>query len=141
MPFEFAQETPFDYVPGDHVRQDKALRGLTNYHDGLAAEDAVAAHYAAKGYLVLARRWRGQAGEIDLICRGSDGFVFVEVKKSNNFAAAASHLSFAQLGRIALAGEEYIGTQADDPLSPMRLDLAMVDGTGRIEILENLTLY
>lgn len=136
MPFDFA----FD-APHHHVREDKKLRGLTNYHDGLAAEDAVAAHYTAQGLPVIARRWRGQAGEIDLICRGTDGFVFVEVKKSGNFEDAASHLTFGQLGRIALAGEEYIGTVADDPLTPMRLDLAMVDGVGRIETLENLTLY
>ncbi|MEM8802788.1 MAG: YraN family protein [Pseudomonadota bacterium] len=136
MPFDLAFDTPFDAV-----RQDKSLRGLTNYHDGIAAEDAVANHYSENGYRVVAKRWRGQAGEIDLICHGADGFVFVEVKKSNNFETAAAHLSFAQLGRIALAGEEYIGTQADDPLTPMRLDLAMVDGAGRIETLENLTLY
>lgn len=136
MPFDFAFDAPFDAV-----RQDRSLRGLTNYHDGLAAEDAVAAYYTAKGYQVIAHRWRGQAGEIDLICRGPDGFVFVEVKKSGNFDDAASHLTFDQLRRIALAGEEYIGTVADDPLTPMRLDLAMVDGVGRIETLENLTLY
>lgn len=142
MPFDFAPNAAFDFdAPSDHVRDDRKLRGLRNYHDGLAAEEAVAAFYAAKGYDVVAHRWRGHAGEIDLICRGADGFVFVEVKKSGNFDDAAAHLTFGQLGRIALAGEEYIGTQADDPLTPMRLDLAMVDGVGRIETLENLTLY
>lgn len=131
MPFD----VPFDF------QDNRSQRGLTNYHDGLAAEDAVARHYAAQGCRIIARRWRGRAGEIDLICQGSDGFIFVEVKKSSDFATAAHHLSFDQLSRIALAGEEYIGTCSGDPLAPMRLDLAMVDGAGQIETLQNLTLY
>lgn len=129
---------PFDFPIEDDAR---VHRGRTNHLGGLAAEDAVARHYAAKGYEILAHRWRGHAGEIDLICKGPDGYVFVEVKKSRDFDTAAGHLSFDQLGRIASSGEEYIGTQADDPLAPMRLDLAMVDGSGHIETLENLTLY
>ena len=120
---------------------DRQHQGHTNYHDGLAAEDSVALFYESNGFPVLARRWRGQGGEIDLICQGPDGLIFVEVKKSRSFDAAAAHLSFAQLHRIALAAEEYIGTEASDPRTPMRLDLAMVDGTGQIETLESLTLY
>ena len=132
---------PFDFAPFDFASDDLSARGLANYHDGLSAEDSVARHYQGKGYEVVAHRWRGTVGEIDLICRTTDGFVFVEVKKSHSFDAAASHLSFDQLGRIALAGEEYIATHSDDPFAPMRLDLAMVDKAGRIETTENLTLY
>ena len=128
-------------MPPAFLPQDHQLRGLRNYNDGLAAEDCVAAHYRAKGLPVVARRWRGQAAEIDLICKGPDGLIFVEVKKSRTFDDAAAHLSLDQLHRIARAAEEYIGTQAVDPLTPMRLDLAMVDGSGRIDTLENLTLY
>lgn len=128
-------------MPSDFVSDDLRTRGLTNYQDGLSAEEAVAAHYAARGLPVIAKRWRGRGGEIDLICRDPEVLIFVEVKKSRSFDAAAAHLSYAQLLRIAHAAEEYIGTKADDPLTPMRLDLAMVDATGAIEIQENLTLY
>lgn len=128
-------------MPLDFSHHDYRLQGLRNYNDGLAAEESVATHYQALGMPVIARRWRGQGGEIDLICKGWDGLVFIEVKKSGSFETAAAHLTFEQLHRIALAAEEYIGTEADDPLTPMRLDLAMVDGAGRIETLENLTLY
>ena len=34
------------------------------YHAGVAAEDSVARHYAARGFTVAARRWRGKAGEV-----------------------------------------------------------------------------
>lgn len=127
---------PFDFAP-DQQRH----RGLTNYHDGLAAEDIVALHYERQGMPVLHRRWRGQGAEIDLICQGEDGLIFVEVKKSRTHDAAAAQLSFNQLSRIAQAADAYIGTHADSPFTPMRLDLATVDGAGRIETRENLTLY
>lgn len=128
---------PFDFAPS----QQKRDAGLVAYNDGLAAEDAVAAFYCARGHAVLARRWRGKAGEIDLVLEGDDGLVFVEVKKARTHADAATRLSDRQLHRIALAGEEYVGRECDDPFTAMRLDLAMVDGAGRIEILENLPLY
>ncbi len=135
MPFDFAYDDAVDAALNTRQR-----RGLVNYHNGRSAEDAVAAHYEQGGMPVLAHRWRGQGGEIDLICQGDDGLIFVEVKKSRSHDAAAAHLSFAQLSRIAHAAEEYIGKHAD-PMTPMRLDLATVDGTGRIDTLENLTLY
>ena len=143
MPFDFAPERrpQLENPRLENPRLENQRRGRLNYHAGLAAEDVAAMHYETTGYAVLERRWRGIGGEIDLICRGADGFVFVEVKKADNFANAACHLSFAQLNRIALAAEEYIGTVANAPLTPMRLDLAMVNGTGEIETLENLTLY
>lgn len=128
---------PFDFAPSD----DLSLRGLVAYHDGLAAEDAVDAHYRNRGYDVVARRWRGEAGEIDLIVKDGPGYIFVEVKKARSHAAAAESLSMRQLGRICRAGEEYAATVAPDRSVFMRLDLAMVDGQGRIDILENVSQY
>lgn len=126
---------PFDVLPDDLEH-----RGRKNYQDGLSAEDSAARFYQAKGLSVLHRRWRGKAGEVDLIFKDGDAFVFVEVKKSKCFARAAESLSQRQLHRIALAAEEFIGAHAT-PFADMRLDLAMVDEMGRVDVLENLTLY
>lgn len=128
-------------MPFEIALDDQQHRGLTNYHDGLAAEDIVALDYERRGMPVVHRRWRGPGAEIDLICQGDDGLIFVEVKKSRTHDEAAAHLSFNQLSRIAQAAEAYIGTRADDPFTPMRLDLATVDSCGRVETRENLTLY
>ena len=127
---------PFDFIPSK-----RQIAGHRAYRDGLAAEDAVADHYASLGYPVLARRWRDHGGEVDIICQGDGELLFIEVKKADCFDWAAERLSFAQLERIALAAEEYIGTVAADPLMPMRIDLAKVDRQGQIEIEEGLTLY
>jgi putative endonuclease len=128
-------------MPFDFATSNRRLAGKRAYRDGLAAEDGVAANYALRGYPVLARRWRGHGGEIDLVCQGEGELIFIEVKKADRHDWAAERLGFDQLERIALAAEEYIGTVADDPLTPMRLDLALVDAKGRIEVMEGLTLY
>ena len=85
-------------------------------------------------------RWRGRAGEIDLIFRQGAEYVFVEVKKARSLDIAATRLSERQLWRIARSAEDYLANTLNKPFSVMRLDLAMVDGTGRVDVLENLTL-
>lgn len=127
---------PFDFAPSD-----RQLAGKRAYRDGLAAEDAVAARYTLLGFPVLARRWRQHGGEIDIVCQGEGELIFIEVKKADRHDWAAERLGLDQLERIALAAEEYIGTVAPDPLTPMRIDLALVDAQGRIEVMEGLTLY
>ncbi len=129
MPFDLAPET------------QRASVGQTAYQDGLAAEDIILRDYLGRGYRLVAQRWRGRCGEIDLILRGDDGLIFVEVKKAKTLDIAATRLSQRQLWRIARSAEDYVGRVADDPFTPIRLDLAMVDGSGRTSVLENLSLY
>ncbi|MEM0949258.1 MAG: YraN family protein [Pseudomonadota bacterium] len=113
--------------------------GLTAYRSGLAAEDAVWRHYARRGYALAARRWRSKAGEIDLITRKDGMVIFTEVKHARDFATAAARLGPRQLGRIVRSAEAYL---ADEPRAldtVARIDVALVDGSGRIEIIENAT--
>lgn len=115
----------------------RAARGAINQRSGLAAEASVAAHYAARGHRISARRWRGSAGEIDLITRDRDGLVFIEVKKSSSFARAAEHLTRRQMDRICGAASEYLAGEPDGQLTNMRFDVALVDAMGRIDVIEN----
>ena len=119
------------------VQADRRIRGSVAYHAGLAAEDSVAAAYTRAGHRVVARRWRGSAGEIDLIAQDGDGFVFVEVKQSHSHAEAAEHVSRAQIQRIFGTAIEFVATAPRGQLTDMRFDVALVDGTGRIQVLEN----
>lgn len=112
-------------------------RGQRAYLSGAAAEDRVARLYEQAGARVLARRWRGAGGEIDLILRDDNGLVFVEVKAARCFDRALSALSSRQIGRICIAAQEFAGSQPDGLLSDMRFDLAVVDGQGCARILEN----
>lgn len=128
-------------MPTDLVAGARHIKGLANYHTGLAAEDSVAVACEAKGISVLERRWRGKAGEIDLIGRDGRGFVFVEVKKARTFDLAAERLTMRQLSRICLAAEEYIAATPDCASAVSRVDLALVDGQGRVQFLENVSQY
>nr|WP_085865159.1 YraN family protein [Pseudooctadecabacter jejudonensis] len=116
------------------------MRGSTNYHAGHAAEDIVALKYARAGQPTLARRWRGQSGEIDLVAQDGDAIVFIEVKKSRTHAQAAERLSARQLNRIYGASVEFLETQPKGQLTDMRIDLALVDGAGRVDVIENISM-
>jgi putative endonuclease len=113
------------------------MSGARSYHAGLAAEASVERHYAGRGCPIAARRWRGQSGEIDLIARDGDCVVFIEVKHSRTHAEAAERLGARQIARILQAGAEFAEGEPRGALTEMRFDVALVDGQGRIDILEN----
>ncbi len=113
------------------------MSGQTSYHAGLAAEDSVARNYERQGMQVLARRWRGQAGEIDLIVGDSARILFVEVKKSRSFERAAERLNQHQIQRIFATASEFLETQPNGQLTDCQFDVALVDSTGDVRILAN----
>lgn len=127
-------------MPIDDVLSAKVHQGAANYHSGLAAEDCVARHYALTGATVLARRWRGRAGEVDLVLRSGEFHLFVEVKKAATFEMAAERLVGAQMARIASAAEEYMATLPGGAGGLIRIDSALVDGTGGVRIVENTSM-
>ena len=121
-------------APKSHPRYHRGLRG---YHAGLAAEYLVADHYNRRGHSTARHRWRGQSGEIDLICHNGAGFIFVEVKKSRSFDDAMRNLSRRQIERLHLTTTEYLATQPKGCLTEARFDLATVNARGEVQILEN----
>lgn len=120
-----------------NARHAKALTGLTAYHAGICAEDIVAQDYARRGRPVAHRRWRGQGGEIDLIVREGDCVVFIEVKKSKTFDGAALRLGRRQMDRLCAAATEFLAGEPRGQLTNMRFDLALIDGRGGMQIIEN----
>ena len=111
--------------------------GARNHHAGQAAEESVLRHYMQLGYGLLARRWRGFGGELDLVLRNGDGVVFVEVKKSRCFDRALALLGRAQMHRIFQTAEQYLGTCPAGLNTQSRLDIALVNSFGEVRIVEN----
>lgn len=112
-------------------------RGAMANRGGALAEDAVARLLVRAGATVLARRWRGTAGEIDLVCRIGSCVVFVEVKSARHHAEAAGRLDRRQMDRICRTACEFCATLPSGQATEMRFDVALVDGMGRVELLEN----
>lgn len=124
-------------VVPDAASSARRARGRLAHLSGNLAEESVARTLEGRGMTILARRWRGRAGEIDLICQAGPCLVFVEVKQSATHQEAAKRLGAAQRNRIMQAALEYCDGEGHTPLPEMRFDAALVDGQGRIEILES----
>lgn len=120
-------------------RNPRIDRGHQAYLRGLSAEDCALRHYRDLGARLAAARWRGAGAEIDLILREGSRLVFVEVKAGKTFDHAAQRVNWAQLHRIMRAAEVYAGHQGD-PFVEMRVDVALVDGQGVVQILENVSM-
>lgn len=113
------------------------MSGLVSYHAGLSAEDQVSADYARRGHGTRSHRWRGKSGEIDLVTWDGDGLIFVEVKKSRDFARAAERLNRRQMQRIYTSASEYLGQMPNGQDTSCRFDVALVNQSGDIQIIEN----
>lgn len=113
----------------------RAQRGATSHAKGLVAEDTVLRWYQARGGALIARRWTGGGGEIDLIIRIPDCLIFVEVKARKS-PIEDDPVSPAQWRRLEMAAETYILT-AQTGATPVRFDVAIVDGSGGVSVIEN----
>jgi putative endonuclease len=117
--------------------RSRQRRGQTNYRSGAAAEGQVERAYLRSGHRLRDRRWRGGAGEIDLVMEKAGEIVFVEVKASRTHERAAAALGQGQIGRLLRSAEAYIGALPAGSLTPMRFDVALVDRAGRIDVIPN----
>jgi putative endonuclease len=70
------------------VRNDEPPRvprpeRVAAFRVGLSAESRAAAYLIAKGFRILARRFRSPVGEVDIVARRGRLLVFAEVKARN----------------------------------------------------------
>ena len=147
MPFDFhSDQTRFDAVqldfdfgsaPKSVAAKPAKTRQCLNYHAGLSAEDSVRRHYVRQGADLKEQRWKGPGGEIDLILCEGDRVVFVEVKKSKTHARAVDRVTHRQMGRIRASAEAYLDRCPMGSLTDMRIDVALVDAQGVVQIVEN----
>src|SRR4029079_2881052 len=81
------------------------------FHIGISAESRAAALLIAKGFRILARRWRSPLGEIDIVARRRRLLVFAEGKARPTFEEAAESLNVRQRRRIAAAAEMWLAAK------------------------------
>jgi putative endonuclease len=95
---------------------------------GLSAESRAAAYLIAKGYRILARRFRTPYGEIDIVAKRRGLLAFVEVKARSEIEAATFALRGYQFGRVARAASLFVARHPQYAAHSLRFDAVLVVG-------------
>lgn len=93
---------------------------------GLSAESRAAAYLIAKGYRIVARRFRSPVGEIDIVARRGRVLVFAEVKARARLDDAAEAVTDRGKRRIAAAAGAWLAEHPDDAQCNIRFDAVLV---------------
>jgi len=114
--------------PSRPQRQKREARPekIVAFQLGISAESRAAAFLIAKGFRIMARRWKSPVGEIDIVARRRSLLVFVEVKARNNLDEAAESLGPRQQRRIVAAAEAWLAAYGSDGLRDIRFDAVLV---------------
>jgi putative endonuclease len=79
---------------------------------GLAGEHVAERDLIRRGYEIIARNVRTRYGEIDLICRDRNGFLFVEVKtrRAGSFVAAVEAVDQRKAARLEMLAQSWLAS-------------------------------
>lgn len=104
---------------------------MSNKSKGNAGEQLAADYLREHGLTVIARNFRIDGGEIDLIVNKQDLYVFVEVKcrSHGGFEAALEQITTAQCQRIRFTAQHFLLRHGLDQHSlKLRFDVITVTG-------------
>jgi putative endonuclease len=93
---------------------------------GLSAESRAAAFLMAKGYRIIARRYKTPVGEIDIVAQRLGTVVFVEVKARASLDAAAESISPRQRSRIIDAARYWLAAHPKAEGLALRFDAVLI---------------
>jgi putative endonuclease len=96
------------------------------FRTGLSAESRAAAFLIAKGYRIMARRFRTPHGEIDLIARRRRTIAFVEVKARETLDDAAYAVTPRQQARIIAAAQIWLMAHEEHAGYDLRFDAMLM---------------
>lgn len=84
--------------------------GLFNRFYGKLAEDNAVLYLRKKHYKILERNYACRAGEIDIIAKHGDTFVFIEVKKraDTKVGRPEEYVTYSKQKKIILCAQMYI---------------------------------
>jgi putative endonuclease len=96
------------------------------FRTGLSAESRAAALLMAKGYRILAKRFRTPYGEIDLVARKRNLLAFIEVKARANLDDAAYAVTPRQQERIIEAAQAWLVAHPEHANFELRFDAMLI---------------
>ena len=92
---------------------------------GERGERAAAAFLRRRGWRILARRWRGLGGEIDIVAERDGLLALCEVKTRSDPRALEDPVPYAQRARLVRAGEEFCARHPEHGRRGARIDLIL----------------
>jgi len=96
------------------------------FRTGLSAESRAAALLMAKGYRILAKRFKTPHGEIDLVAKKRNLLVFVEVKARASLDDAAYAVTPRQQARIIDAAQGWLMAHPEHAEFDLRFDAILI---------------
>jgi putative endonuclease len=108
-----------------------------NRSRGRWGEDLAVSMYLREGYELLDRNWRSKTGELDLILRLGEIFVFSEVKarRNDDYGPASAAVGDAKQRRIRQLAVEWLRAQ-NVAAELIRFDVVAITGV-EIELIED----
>ena len=111
--------------PGTRAKAASAER-VVAFQTGLSAESRAAAFLIAKGYRILARRFRTPHGEIDIVARRRNLLAFIEVKARASLDDAAYAVTARQQARIIAAAQAWLMAHPEHAEFEFRFDAMLI---------------
>ena len=96
------------------------------FRTGVSAEARAAAFLMAKGYRILAKRFRTPYGEIDLVARRRNLIAFIEVKARATLDDAAYAVTPRQQRRIIDAAQAWLMAHPEHAEFDLRFDAMLI---------------
>ncbi len=96
------------------------------FRTGLSAEARAAAFLMAKGYRILARRFRTPYGEIDIVAQRRNLVAFIEVKARASLDEAAYAVTPRQQARIIDAAQAWLMAHPEHAEFELRFDAMLI---------------
>ena len=123
--------TKTDLAKTDRALPDPAVKApsaerVAAFRAGLSAESRAAAYLMAKGYRILAKRFRTPHGEIDIVAKRRNLLAFVEVKARASLDEAAFAVTPRQQARIIDAAQAWLVAHPEHAEFELRFDAILI---------------
>jgi putative endonuclease len=112
--------------PPDAPARISTPERVAAFRTGLSAESKAAAYLMAKGYRILAKRFRTSYGEIDVVARKRNLIAFIEVKARASLDDAAYAVTPRQQRRIIDAAQAWLMTHPEHAEFELRFDAILI---------------
>jgi putative endonuclease len=112
--------------PTGRIKKTADPERVAAFRAGVSAEGRAAAWLMAKGYRILAKRFRTPHGEIDIVARRGNLIAFVEVKARATLDDAAFAVTPRQQARIIDAAQGWLAAHPEHADFELRFDAILI---------------